>query len=195
MKKCVCLAYYGDNRFLGWYGDSFGTITKCPKIYSFTLRQLTVIHNNFKYKLSKIYQPANIGTKINPDAGIILDKSLDKDSNILKDFKEISLRIIECPFYDGTNPNFNTAKYNEELSLRKDTISKLGINNLIGNERIIAIETFNKLYPTIKCDNYIYADYKQVNDWAQNEPIIENYLGVITTEDINILSTEKYNEN
>ena len=37
MRKTVCFEYFADGNFLGWYSDSFGTITKNqPKLYGYT---------------------------------------------------------------------------------------------------------------------------------------------------------------
>lgn len=112
-RKRVCFAYYSGNKFLGWYSDSFGTVTKnSPKIYGYSKEQIAVIRKNLSSKL-KDKSFSEVLSKINPIAGKLVENSKERDKNILSN-KDIYLRIIECPYYDGPNPEFNREDYKKD---------------------------------------------------------------------------------
>jgi len=112
MSKNICFAYYGDNTFLGWYSDTFGTLDKnVPKIYSNSEKQISIIRSNFNYKMDILKG------KIEEH----LFKNLIKSSNhILSKYDNIELRIVKCPIYDGPNPNFNKEDYIKWLDTKKE---------------------------------------------------------------------------
>lgn len=39
-----------------------------------------------------------------------------------------------------------------------------------GEVRIKAVNKYREEHPAPKCDNWIYADYAKVKEWAKNEP-------------------------
>ena len=52
-KKAICFAYFCDGKFIGWYSDTFGTVTENrPKIYRYSSEMLETIKNNLNYSLS-----------------------------------------------------------------------------------------------------------------------------------------------
>ena len=155
MRKSVCYAYFGDGKFLGWYADTCGSIRSIgPKIYNHSPEQMKIIATNFRYKLKKLGEKSNIGSIIH---GLeILDNSLNADSKILAQYQTVELRVVECPIYDGPNPNFDEKRH----------------ENWIAYDRTPFHEPCNP--------SWIYADYTKVNEWAANEPT--EFLEVITAE-------------
>lgn len=172
---CTCYAYFGDGRFLGWYSDTFGSITENqPKCYSGIKSNKEIIEKNFKYKIKKINTPSNLGDKI-PGLEII-DASLKGDSFVLSQYKEIELRAVKCPVYYGPNPDFDEEKYDRETAaytvLVKDYLLENGIEwgdgcSSLRSELITKFEEVNK---RPNHDNWIYPDYKEVRKWAEQEP-------------------------
>lgn len=149
MRKSICFAYFADGQFIGWYVDSLGTIRKTgPKIYGYTPEQVETIRTNFNYKIKKLKEASNLATVTNNPGLALLDNSLNNDKENLSQYQEIELRIVECPFYDGPNPDFNIEKDKEWWDNR---------DNRPEEDRY-------KSDPTNK--NWIYADYKEVNKWA-----------------------------
>jgi hypothetical protein len=155
MRKSVCFAYFGDGKFLGWYADTCGSIRSTgPKIYGYSSGQMETITTNFRSKLKKLGDKSNIGSII---PGLrLLDNSLNADSNILAQYKTVELRVVECPVFDGPNPNFDEKRH----------------ENWIAYDRKPMYEPCNP--------SWIYADYTKVNEWASNEPT--EFLEVITAE-------------
>ncbi len=153
MRKTVCFAYFGDGKFLGWYADSFGTITKnTPKVYVYTPEQVETIKRNFRYKLNK--EKSNLGDLVKGLS--VVDDSLAVDKQKLSPYKQIELRVVECPFYDGPNPNFDEERHKNWTAYKRK--------------------------PMYEPENnyWIYADYTLVKGWATAEPV--NYLEIITSE-------------
>ena len=145
MKKTICFAYYGDGKFMGWYSDSFGTITENkPKLYSYSPEQVDIIRKNFQHKLKK--EKSNLGEHIAPLK--ILDNSLAYDSSILSQYENVELRIVECPVYEGKNPNFDEERHKNWRAYNRKPFYEPG------NE------------------HYIYADYALVKAWASEEPTV-----------------------
>jgi len=154
MKKTICFAYFGDGKFIGWYSDSFGTITKqYPKIYSHSEEQVKVVRNNFEYKLSKFQEDPNF-RKFNPGLAV-LDSSLVGDAKELSQYSAIELRIVECPIYDGPNPNFDKERH----------------KNWRAYDRKPMFEPENR--------DWIYADSELVKTWALQEPT--EFMDVVST--------------
>lgn len=178
MKKSICFAYFGDGKFLGWYADSFGSIRRnSPKVYSYSESQIEVIRKNFKYKLEKIKKdlPTTGGliARVNPLAGALINEGTKSDKEILSQYKEIELKVIECPEYNGPNPDFDEEGYKTLLQVEKDLMVKEGIYDMSpGLERIKAIDDFHKKEGDVgkQCNNWIHADYTKVKAWAENEP-------------------------
>ncbi len=170
--KSICFAYFADGKFIGWYADTFGSIRECPKVYPDTIEQIDIITKNFRYKLSQISNTSEL-SKI-PTCEMLepLDAKINKDSADLSQYKEVELRIVECPEYEGVNPNFNMSKYNEERLLHKQLMANEGIFNIPSpsKERTEAVQTFIEKYPRPKGDSWIHADYHKVAKWAEKEP-------------------------
>jgi hypothetical protein len=145
MRKTVCFAYFGDGNFLGWYSDSFGTLTKhSPKLYGYSQEQVEVVAGNFRYKLQKLKEDWNL-RRLNPGLAI-LDASIASDAKTLADFKEVKLCVVECPVFDGPNENFD-----EECH-----------KNWRVYDRKPFYEPENR--------DWIYADYQLVKGWAMSAP-------------------------
>lgn len=185
--KNICFAYYGDDKFLGWYGDSFGSIVKSsPKIYRNSKEQLEVISKNFNYKLRKLREKSQLGL-IDIRLGII-DSGVNEDKDILSNYEDVELRLVECPEYDGTNPDFNRGeyetKYEEQTVLLKAFLSENDIDWNDGPSllRSNLVDKFYTTNPRVKCDNWIYADYDKVREWASVEPT--EFLDVIKKEEL-----------
>jgi hypothetical protein len=155
MKKSVCFAYFGDGKFIGWYADTTGSVSQnAPKIYGYSPSQVEIIATNFRSKMKKLNVKSNLGSIV---SGLeILDRSLDYDSKILSQYQTVELRVVECSVYDGPNPNFDEVRH----------------KNWSAYDRTPFYEPGNL--------NWIYADYKKVNEWAMNVPT--EFLEVITAE-------------
>jgi hypothetical protein len=152
MKKTVCFAYFADGNFLGWYSDSFGTITKWePKLYGYTPEQVEVITKNFRYKMKKLKEDWNL-RKFNPGLAI-LDASIVSDAKKLAEYDEVKLCVVECPIYDGPNPNFDKERH----------------ENWSVYDRKPFYEPENQ--------NWVHADYQLVKGWAMSKPTV--FLEVI----------------
>jgi hypothetical protein len=156
-EKCICFAYFGDGKFLGWYADSFGSIRKdSPKIYGDSKEQIETIIKNFNYKLSKIKEQSKIDLH-NSLGSALLNNSLNSDSNELFKYKEIELRIVECPIYDGPNPDFDREAHKKWL-----------------------YESDRQNGDKYHIPSWIYANYTKVKEWALNEPT--EFLSIIKSE-------------
>lgn len=53
-EKVYGYAYYADEEFLGWYGDSWGTVSKFPKLYSDLNTSSERVTRTVKRKLEKV---------------------------------------------------------------------------------------------------------------------------------------------
>jgi hypothetical protein len=155
MRKSVCCAYFGYGKFLGWYADSFGSIRQDgPKIYGYTPEQMATITTNFRYKLKKMDSKSDLGSAVH---GLkLLDRTLDADSKILSQYQTVELRVVECPEYDGPNPNFDKARH----------------ENWTAYDRKPMYEPCNR--------DWIYADYSKLTEWSAQAP--SEFLEVITKE-------------
>lgn len=170
-EKSICFAYFGDGKFLGWYADSFGSIRpQSPKIYRYSSEQLETIGHNFTNKISELNEKSTIAKN---DSGLsLIDNGLNEDKDILLQYKNIELRIVECPEYDGPNPDFNEDAWEKLMAERDKQMKEAGIFDIPGPslERFEAVEKFNEENPKPKCNNWIYADYKKIKEWASKEP-------------------------
>lgn len=170
--QTICFAYYGDGKFLGWYADSHGSIRpNSPKLYGNSDKQIQIISENFKYKMSKLQEVSTISESDSRFA--ILDNSLNKDKSDLSHYEYVELRGFLCPEYDGPNPNFDKSAYEAQRTKRHADMEAQGIFNIPApsKERSEAVEAYNSINAEPKCDNWIYADYTKVKEWASKEPI------------------------
>ena len=106
-RKTVCLAYFGDGKFLGWYSSTLGSITSnSPKLYGYTPEQMETIRGNLRHKIKTAH--ANV-TKfvgdLNGTAAALIEAGMNADDKVLSKCREVELRVVECPFYDGPNPD------------------------------------------------------------------------------------------
>ena len=112
---------------------------------TFNYNQFLVI---FLYKIQKLKEKSNIPIETNPIGLTILNDSLDNDKEILKKSKNIELRVVLCPFYDGPNINYNKEVY-------RNWVKQHDIKDKVPQE----------------IDFWVYADYSKVKEWASKEPI------------------------
>jgi len=124
--RTICYAYYGDNKFLGWHADSFGSIREnSPKLYRNSKEQNEIISKSFKYKIAKIKEKSNISSRNASLIGLkIIDESINKDAFNLSQYKQIELRSVECPYYDGPNSDDNAKWIYADYTLVKEWASK-----------------------------------------------------------------------
>jgi len=178
MKKNICFAYYADGKWIGWYGDSSGQVTSCPKLYTNSEEQLEIIKSNLTNKLHKI-NTSSFDEENKRVTGLAAFSLLSFSSERLLRGKDIELRIIECPEYDGVNPDFDEEEYKTLLGVQNDLMIKEGIFNIPAPsiERTKALEEFYKREGRVECNNWIYADYNKVREWAKIEPT--EFIGVI----------------
>lgn len=182
-KKAICFAYFCDGKFIGWYSDTFGTVTENrPKIYRYSIEMLETIKNNLNYSLSKIKAKSELAQKTGVAGLAILDAGINSNREDLSQYTHIELRVVECPYYDGPNPDFDKVAYNKLLDERKQKMTEEGIFDIVApsKARTDAIDEFNQRNPTPKCDNWIYSDYGLVKEWALNEPT--EFLGVLISD-------------
>jgi len=182
MKKSICFAYYANGEFLGWYGDTFGSITETPKIYSSFEKMKDTITKNLSHKMKKINESSFEEAKNKADNIVsAIGLAVFQNEEDLRG-KNVELRVIECPEYDGPNPNFDKLAYEKKVEDYQEKMKKEGIFDIPApsQERLKAIDTFEALNPRPKCDNWIYADYSKVREWAKNEPT--EFIAVIKPE-------------
>jgi hypothetical protein len=182
-RKTICFAYFGDDKFLGWYADSFGSIRKdSPKIYGDSKEQIAIITGNFRYKIEKMLKNNDIKLGDNDVASNLLNSSLNKDGSKLSSYSNIELRIVECPIYDGPNPDFNKEEYKKLSDEYQEKLEELTKHLFPGpsSERSAFVAGYKINNPSPRCNNWIYADYNEVNKWALEEPT--EFIGVIKTE-------------
>lgn len=170
---CICFAFFGDGIFLGWYADTFGSVRKNqPKLYTYSDAQLSIIRKNFTSKLQSLHEKSDLGAIV-PGLGL-LDDSVNADRQNLKQYKRVELRVVECPHYDGPNPDFDKEAYTKLTDERDEKLKQFLLENSVPDnfckERLEAVQKFDKQYPYPPCNNWTYADYKKVQEWANNEP-------------------------
>ena len=170
MNKSICFAYYADGKWIGWYGGTFGGVSKSPKVYSDLEKMRPVIQKNLTTKLQKInettFEKAKEGV-----TGLAALGLLVFDSEELLRGKDVELRVVECPEYDGPNPNFDAAAYDAAMDEDRKRFESSEVSKMpIGIERLNAVKKYREEHPAPKCDNWIYADYAKVKEWAKNEP-------------------------
>lgn len=177
--QSVCFAYFGDGQFIGWYADSFGSIRpESPKVYSSLESMRETITNNFRRKVAasfenKIAIPNAVGQAI-------LNASLQEDATELAQYDHVELWAVACPEYDGPNRDFDKQAYENKVAVRAKLFDASGIRDMLPGsmERFKAVNAFNAVNPHPKADNWIYADYSKVKEWAKNAP--KSAIEVIT---------------
>jgi len=190
--KSICFAYFGDNQFLGWYADSFGSIRLSPKLYSNTEHQKGVITKNFRYKVEKALKDEKLNSeklisKHNEYAGALLGVGLRDDEATLSKYEDVELRVVECPEYSGPNPDFDKDAWDIERAKRREIFNKeekeYNIPDGYSKERCEFVNEFDARHPELnkRPDNWIYCDYKKVTEWASNEPT--EFLETIKTQE------------
>ena len=140
----VCFAYFIDGVFHGWYTDSFGTLgKKSPKIYTYSPEQVQVIQKNFNHKIKTIESSTYAEAKEKCSSlGDAFQLPLYQYEEFLRGAK-VELRVVECPIYDGPNPDYDEVAFKESIAKG---------------------EKYDKPW-------WIYADYTLVNEWAKTAPI------------------------
>ena len=169
----ICFAYFANGNFLGWYADSFGSISETsPKLYGNDEKTIQIVSDNFRSKIAKIRETKFSDAKESATTfGEKLSLLIYSGSERI-DVENVELRVVACPEYDGKNPNFDKQAYELLLEQRKQKMTQEGIYDIPAPslERTNAVIAFNELNPMPKCDNWIYADYEKVKEWAANEP-------------------------
>lgn len=175
-RECICLAYFVDDLFIGWYGDSFGSVSKYPKIYGNSVSQLSTIKTNFYFKMTRINE-----TSFNKEIAKI-PENCENPAEALKLFifadekalrgRKVELRVVACPVYDGPNPDFDEIAYNTLRDKRNDDLKALGIYDLPAGsmKRMIIITAYEKEHPMPVRNSWIYATAEDVKVFAETEP-------------------------
>lgn len=175
-RECICFAYFVDDLFIGWYGDSFGTVSKYPKIYGNSDAQVSTIKTNFNYKMTRINETSFSKelAKI-PDDGKehieVLRLIIFQDEKALKG-RKVELKMVACPLYDGPNPGFDREAWKKIIESQTELKKELGIHNLPAGsmQRMKALQAFEKENPEPKYNGWIYATAEEVKLWAEVEP-------------------------
>lgn len=101
--------------------------------------------------------------------------------------KNVELKAVECPIYDGPNPDFDeeiaqVIRDAEKIAM-KEFFKKNGYdydNLQFSQERIDLVDRFHVVYGHYRMKNWIYADYNEAKEWAINEPT--EFLETIKSE-------------
>ena len=169
-RKCIVIAYYLDGKFAGWYGDSFGTIAKYPKIYGES--SLERVKKTFTSKVRKIRTTSLDEEKDNLEGRLsALSLAIFSSEDEIRAAKTVELIVFDSPEYDGPNPDFDKAekiKWDEE---RKQIMSDAGIFDIPAPsmERMAAIKEFEENHPKwarFHTDWWVYCDYDKVKLWV-----------------------------
>lgn len=163
----IGFAYFVDGKFVGWWGDTFGSITRSPKLYTSSEKQFETIQKNFTTKMEKINRTSFDAEKDNVTGLAAISLAVFAGEDTLRG-KSVELRVVECPIYQGPNPDFDKDEYRRLTDERRKQMETDGVFN-IPAPSIERSEAVAK-YPEIPCNNWIYADYNKVNEWAANEP-------------------------
>jgi hypothetical protein len=179
----ICFAYFVDNEFVGWYADSFGSCRKTPKLYSNTEEMLNIIQRNFSSKINKI-NSTSFDIEKDKVIGLGALSLASFDSEEIFRNKNVELRIVKCPIYDGPNPNFDKEEFHRLSDERRIIFNKeLEAGNIPDGPsaaRSNFVFEFDKKYGKIPCDNWIYADYTKVKEWALKTPT--EFIGTIKVQ-------------
>lgn len=183
--KTICFAYFGDGQFLGWYADTFGSIRpESPKLYGDSLEMVEQITASFRRRVAEMKAPKEEGQEEGPKhmVAALIANSTDNDKDELRKYQSVELRIVECPYYDGPNPDFDKAAHELALEEYRKGMEKAGIFEIPGPsiERSAAVNEYHRKYPRPKADNWIYCDYTLVKAWAATPPT--EFLAIIPSE-------------
>lgn len=178
MKKSICFAWYANNKFIGWWGGTFGTVSKSPKLYTNTEEQLKVIQSNLTHKLSKI-NTSSFDIEKTKVKGLGALGLASFDGEELLRGKEVELKIVECPEYDGKDPDWDEEAYDKLKDEYDEAFQEASkhLGDFPSLTRTKFVTEYYKEHPRPECKNWIYADYNKVKEWAKNEPI--EFIGVI----------------
>lgn len=179
MEKSICFAYYADGKFVGWYADSFGSCRNYPKLYSNTEKQIHVVYSNFMRKMAAINTSTFAVEKTKVDGLAAVGLAIYDSEELLRG-KKVELRVVECPEYNGPNPDFNEEEYKQLRRIHLQEMKDAGIFNIPAPsvERSKAIDEFEILHPMPKANNWIYPDPEKVKSWAANEP--KEFVKILT---------------
>lgn len=170
----ICFAYFADGKFIGWYGGTFGPVSTCPKIYSDSDEQLAVITKNFNNKIKSINETtAKDFLEKNDNIGGAISALKFSSEDLLRG-KEVELRIVKCPYYDGPNPEFDEVEFKRLNEARRACMTAEGIMDIPAPsvERSKAVKLFKETHTEFEyaVNHWIYADYEKVKVWASEEP-------------------------
>jgi hypothetical protein len=188
-RNCVCFAYFANGKFIGWYSDTFGTITKNePKIYGYSEEQLETIKINFSAKVKRskdgsddfLSQVARMISPLNEKAGSMMTIHSLTEKAKLEEYQDVELRVVECPEYSGPNPDFDEKEYKERVAERHTKMKDFGVFETSGKERIEIIERFDDIFGKLELNNWVYPDCDKVREWASTEPT--EFIDVIKPE-------------
>lgn len=188
-KKSHCYAYYADGKFIGWYADTFGSVRTCPKLYSGDVEvQSAIVKQSFSGKIRTINKTSFEEAKGLPEyqgLGAIALARFDSEEKLRG--KQIELRVVECPIYDGPDPDFSKEIMDALRETQKEQMKKFfkqfgrDYDNFpASKERVELVDRFHRMYGDLKCNNWIYADYEQVREWAKDEPT--EFVAIVTPE-------------
>lgn len=180
-RNCICFAYYGNGVFLGWYSDSFGTITaNKPKVYGYSKEQIKTIKTNFSAKVRRSRDGSDdfcsaIGRVIAPlneKAGSLLTIHSLAEKTKIEEYTDIELRVVECPEYSGPNPDYDEKEYSTLLEEEKQKMINFGIpdGNPYKCEDKDLVERYYDIFGRVKYNNWLYPDYEIVKEWASQPP-------------------------
>lgn len=175
MNKSYCFAYYANGEWVGWYGGTFAALSKSPKLYSNLDGVRPVIIENFSNKMKKINETSYDEEKTKVSGYAALSLLTFSGEDVLRG-KDVELRVVECPEYDGPNLDFDKDAFLKSTNERRDMFNEFLIANGISpdsgysQKRVELYDEFEKINGKIPCNNWIYADYSKVKVWAENEP-------------------------
>ena len=158
-RECICFAYFVEGVFVGWYGDTFGSVSTVPKIYTNTPEMIRRIQDNFQHKIKLLMREGDL-------KGFRALYSQGKEK--LKG--KIELKAVMCPVYDGPNPDFDKEDYERRLNEQNAHMQSVGVFDKQGIDRIDATDQYYISNPKVRPDNWIYADYEQIKQFAQTTP-------------------------
>lgn len=175
--KSVAFAYFSNDKFLGWYSGTFGGCSKTsPKLYNDTESQKQVITTNFQRKLKDINE-TSFDEEKEKTVGLEAIWLFRFDSEDELRGKDVELRIVETPFYDGPNPDFDKKVWKRYRKLHdkvfKRELKEQNLPSGPSKERLKFVKEFDERYPFLnaRANNWIsIKDYSEVKEWASNEP-------------------------
>lgn len=100
-QEFICFAYYVDDRFVGWYADTFGSVRKTPKVYPNTQEQRDIIERNFRLKIQAIrtstFEKERERIRHDGIGGVFALQMFDS-AKVLNKGDIVELKIVRCPF-------------------------------------------------------------------------------------------------